>query len=334
MPPFETDISAMTGGAANSESLQVEREGAERRECSLGFCVSHPFLAHQDVLTLRNDDEVEFKFAPRCQMLIFSLLHPSCKSSRDWMWKLLKKANHMARSAIIIGASSGIGAAVAVKLASRGYTVGIAARRIEALRQVASQHAGITAIRRVDLHDIPDAQATIDEMIAQAGGIDLIVISAGTGFPNPGLDWMDEFNTIAVNVTGFAAMATLAMRHFVNRGSGHLVGISSIAAIRGHGESPSYGASKSFVSSYLKSLQHKCAIQQLPICVTEIQPGFVATEMAKGEGLFWVAPVDVAARQIVEAIESRRPHAYITKRWSLIALMLRLLPNWIYNIAS
>ena len=134
-----------------------------------------------------------------------------------------------------------------------------------------------------------------------------------------------------MNVTGFAAMATLAMEHFVRRGSGHLVGISSIAAIRGHGHAPAYGASKAFVSSYLRALRHKCAKQRLPVTVTEIQPGFVATAMAKGDGLFWVAPVDTATQQIMSAIESRKAHAFVTRRWRLIAVVLRLLPEWLYN---
>jgi short-subunit dehydrogenase len=235
------------------------------------------------------------------------------------------------RSAVVIGASSGIGAAVAVELARRGYTVGIAARRVESLRDVAARHPGITAVGHVDLHDVAGSQAAVDGLIAQVGGADVIVIAAGTGSENPALEWEPEADTIAVNVTGFAAMATLAMRHFVDRGRGHLVGISSIAAIRGHGEAPAYGASKAFVSSYLRAVRHKCAKQRLPICVTEIQPGFVATDMAKGEGLFWVAPVDVAATQIVEAIESRRAHAYVTKRWRFVAAALRLLPDWLYN---
>lgn len=238
---------------------------------------------------------------------------------------------HMARSAVVIGASSGIGAAVALELATHGYNVGIAARRVEALREVAARHPGITAMGRVDLRDVVESRVAARDLIAKVGGADVFVISAGTGNENPALEWDPEADTIAVNVTGFAAMATLAIEHFVHRGQGHLVGISSIAAIRGHGEAPSYGASKAFVSSYLQALRHKCAKQQLPICVTEIQPGFVATAMAKGEGLFWVAPVDVAARQIVGAIESRRTHAYVTKRWRVVAGVLRLLPEWIYN---
>ena len=241
------------------------------------------------------------------------------------------KNNHLARSAVVIGASSGIGAAVAVELARRGYSVGIAARRVEALLEVAAQHPGITTTIRLDIRDVAEARAAASDLIAKVGGVDVFIISAGTGSENPELEWGPEAETIAVNVTGFAAMATLALQHFVQRGRGHLVGISSIAAIRGHGEAPSYGASKAFVSSYLRALRHKCAKQRLPIDVTEIQPGFVATAMAKGDGLFWVAPVDVAADQIVTAIESRRAHAYVTKRWRVIAAVLRLLPEWIYN---
>ncbi len=237
----------------------------------------------------------------------------------------------MARSAVVIGASSGIGAAVAVELARRGYIVGIAARRADALREVAAQHPGITATIRLDLHDVSDSRTAASDLIAKVGGADVFIISAGTGSENPALEWGPEADTIAVNVTGFAAMATLALEHFVKRGRGHLVGISSIAAIRGHGNAPSYGASKAFVSSYLRALRHKCAKQRLPVYVTEIQPGFVATAMAKGDGLFWVAPVDVAADQIVTAIESRRAHAYVTKRWQFMAAILRLVPEWIYN---
>jgi short-subunit dehydrogenase len=237
----------------------------------------------------------------------------------------------MTRSAVVIGASSGIGAAVAVELARRGYAVGIAARRVEALREVAAQHPGITATIPLDLHDVAESRAAATDLIGKVGGADVFVISAGTGNENPGLEWAPEADTIAVNVTGFTAMATLAIEHFVQRGGGHLVGISSIAAIRGHGDAPAYGASKAFVSSYLQALRHKCAKQQFPIDVTEIQPGFVATAMAKGDGLFWVAPVDVAAHQIVNAIESRKTHAYVTKRWRIIAGLLRLLPDWIYN---
>ena len=114
------------------------------------------------------------------------------------------------------------------------------------------------------------------------GGVDLAIITAGIGHENPDLAWRPEAETIAVNVTGFAAMAGVAMRHFIARGSGHLVGISSIAGIRGDGRAPAYGASKAFVARYLQALRHKVAKQKLPLHITDIQAGFVDTAMAQG----------------------------------------------------
>jgi len=69
----------------------------------------------------------------------------------------------------------------------------------------------------------------------------------------------------------------------------------------------------------------------MPVFVTDIQPGFVQTQMAKGEGLFWVAPVGKAARQIVQAIERKKRRAYITRRWGLIAWLMKWMPEFIYR---
>lgn len=116
-----------------------------------------------------------------------------------------------------------------------------------------------------------------------------------------------------------------------NQSSGHIAGISSIAAIRGPGKAPAYNASKSFMSNYLEGLRQKASKSGIAITVTEIQPGFVNTAMAKGEGLFWVAPPEKAAWQIFKAITGKKKHAYITKRWRSIAWLLKIMPRWIYN---
>lgn len=186
----------------------------------------------------------------------------------------------------------------------------------------------------MDVSDPDAAQAGLTAMIEELGGADVIVISAGTGHLNPGLDWPPEAETIAVNVTGFAALAGVAMNHFIERGRGHLVGISSIAALRGAATAPAYNASKAFESNYLQALRQKVAQLKLPITVTDIQPGLVDTAMAKGEGLFWVQPPAKAAAQIMAAIERKRSHAYITRRWRLIAWALKILPDFIYHRMS
>ncbi len=233
--------------------------------------------------------------------------------------------------AIIVGASSGIGKELAVGLSQAGYAVGLAGRRIHLLDELKDSLSSPAFSRQVDVSDVPHSMELIEGLIEEMGGLDLMVVSAGTGFENPDLKWEDEKRTIDVNVTGFAAMATVAFRYFVRTGKGHLVGISSIAAIRGGRTAPAYNASKAFVSNYLEGLRIKASKAGLPIVVTEILPGFVDTEMAKGEGLFWVASPREAARQIYGAIRRKKPRAYITRRWRLIAWLLRGLPDFIYS---
>ncbi len=237
----------------------------------------------------------------------------------------------MSRTAIIVGASSGIGAALADLLAKDGYALGLVARRRPELEAVAARLSTPVHVRVADVADPRAAEAAMGELIAALGGVDLVVISAAIGLFNPELQWEREAETLAVNVTGFAAVATAAMRHFQARGRGHLVGISSVAAIRAYGLVPAYGASKAFVSRYLQGLRHWVAKKRLPICITDIQPGFVDTRMAQGEGLFWVAPVGVAAKQIYAAIRARRTHAYVTRRWRLVAWLMRVAPDGLYN---
>ncbi|MFK7846804.1 MAG: SDR family NAD(P)-dependent oxidoreductase [Rhodothermales bacterium] len=109
------------------------------------------------------------------------------------------------------------------------------------------------------------------------------------------------------------------------------IGISSISALRGHGVAPAYGASKAFMSNYMQGLTHRLAKLKLTVRVLDVQPGFVDTAMAKGDGLFWVAPPEKAAAQIYKAIQKGKKHVYITKRWRLVAWAVKGLPAWLYH---
>jgi len=234
-----------------------------------------------------------------------------------------------AERVIIVGATSGIGRELAVLLAQRGYALGLIGRRQALLDELQQSLPGQVLTSTIDVTQPATAMPALGELIERLGGLDLIIISAGTGFLNPALDWPDEQATIDVNVSGFAAMANVAFRHFYQAGRGHLVGISSIAALRGSPIAPAYNASKAFVSNYLEGLRMKALQRRLPITVTDILPGFVDTAMAKGDGQFWVAPAAVAARQILRAIDRKASRAYITRRWRLIAWLMRLLPAWV-----
>ena len=93
---------------------------------------------------------------------------------------------------------------------------------------------------------------------------------------------------------------------------------------------PAYNASKAFMSNYLEGLRVRARTAGLPILVSDIRPGFVDTAMAQGKGLFWVASPQKAASQIYKAIHCQAKHAYVTKRWSVIAWLLKVLPAFLY----
>ena len=233
------------------------------------------------------------------------------------------------KNAIIIGASSGIGRALAKVLASNGYDIGLASRREHLLREVADEIRTASVIKVIDVSRPGEAMRSLRELIAQMKDVELFVISAGTGFVNPKLEWEPENETIAVNVSGFTAMANVAVEHLTARRSGCLVGISSIAALRGNPDAPAYDASKAFMSNYLEGLRYRFAKLRLPVLVTDVQPGFVDTAMAKGEKKFWVASPEKAARQIFDAIRRRKKHVYVTRRWRLIAWLIKAVPDWV-----
>ena len=233
------------------------------------------------------------------------------------------------RNAIIVGASSGIGRALAIVLSSQGYTVGLAARRLDLLQDVATQVGTGAVVKAIDVSKPADAMQGLRELIAEMEDVELLVISAGTGFLNPTLEWEPEEQTIAVNVCGFAAIANVAVSHLERRGSGCLVGISSIGALRGNLRAPAYGASKAFMSNYLQALRYRFAKLRLPIAVIDVQPGFVDTAMAKADRTFWMATPEKAAIQIADAIRKRTAHVYVTRRWRLVAWFIKAIPDWL-----
>jgi short-subunit dehydrogenase len=156
--------------------------------------------------------------------------------------------------------------------------------------------------------------------------LDLLVISAGIGEENEGLDFEVENSVIKTNIQGFTCVADWGMNYFKKQGNGHLVNISSVAGIRGNGITPSYNATKAYQINYLEGLRLNVKNIGSQISVTDVRPGFVDTAMAKGEGLFWVSPVKKAAEQIFSAIKQKKKMVYISKRWRLIGYLLKAIP--------
>jgi short-subunit dehydrogenase len=235
------------------------------------------------------------------------------------------------KKVIIIGASSGIGKELAKIFASNEYEVGIASRRTDLLNELAAKLPTKVHVSSIDVSNSPLAIQSLEKLIQDMADVEVIIICAGTGYLNPSLIWSQEKETIDTNVIGFTAMAGVAMRYFINNKSGHLVGISSIASIKGSNICPSYNASKAFISNYLEGLRKKAVKEKLKISITDIQPGLIDTAMAKGEGLFWVSSPQKAAKQMYKAIQQKKKKAYITKRWAIVAWLLKILPEFIYD---
>ena len=230
------------------------------------------------------------------------------------------------KKAIVIGATSGIGKSLSDILLRNDYAVGVTGRRIEMLTSLKEKNPDKISHRQMDVQDISSIESICNDLVNQLGGLDLLIISAGIGDENKTLDFTIENNVIKTNVQGFTCVADWAMNYFKKQGHGHLVNISSIAGLMGNSEAPSYNATKAFQINYLEGLRLNADKSRTTIHVTDVRPGYVNTDMAKGEGMFWVAPVEKAAQQIFNAITRKKKVVYITKRWRIIGLVLKIMP--------
>ncbi len=235
------------------------------------------------------------------------------------------------KKAIIIGASSGLGKGLATILADNNYLVGITGRRTDLLNELRAERPNAYLTATMDVMDTSALVDKLNELTTQLGGLDLLVISSGTGDINDQLDFSIEKRTIDTNVLGFTCVADWAFNYFNQQQSGHLVAITSVGGLRGSRFAPAYSASKAYQINYLEGLRQKAARLPYPVYITDIRPGFVDTDMAKGDGLFWVASVDKAVRQIYDAIIQRHKCSYITKRWRLIGIIMKSLPRSIFD---
>jgi short-subunit dehydrogenase len=235
------------------------------------------------------------------------------------------------KKAIVVGATSGIGKGLAKLLVENDYKVGITGRRTELLEELKSENPNSYFVRTFDVSDTKTAVKKLEELTTELGGLDLLILSSGAGEINNKLDFEIEKRTIDTNVVGFTCIADWTLAYFEKQKYGHFVAISSIGGLRGSRHAPSYNASKAYQINYLEGLRQKVAKRKERISITDIRPGLVDTEMAKGEGLFWVMPVEKTVRQIFRAIKRKRKIAYVTKRWGLIALVLKLIPGPVYD---
>ena len=234
------------------------------------------------------------------------------------------------KKVIIIGATSGIGRELAKLYAANNWLVGATGRRKELLQSLQKEFPDNILTECFDVTETENIES-IKNLTQQLGGLDLLIYNSGYGELSKTLEWEIDKATTQINVNGFVEIVNFTFNYFVAEGKGQIVAISSIAAIRGNSIAPAYSASKAYMSTYMEGLYIKAIKLKLPVYITDIQPGFVNTRMARGPGRFWVSSVEKAAHQIYDAIANKKRKAYITKRWWLIAKLMKIVPMFIYK---
>ena len=255
----------------------------------------------------------------------------------------------MKKRAIVMGATSGIGQEVARLLAANGYEVGIAGRREERLVQMAQATPGIVTHRQIDVTK-EDAPTELYKLIEELGGMDLYFHSSGIGWENVALDADKELKTVETNGVGFVRMVTAAYNWFAEqradeakqRAEGdeqragdkerkaRIACITSIARTRGLGAAPAYSATKRMQAHYLECLSQQARMRHLNIGITDIRPGFVATDLIAGSHFPLQLKAEDVARTIVRAIERGSEVVTIDWRYRLLVAAWQLIPRWLW----
>lgn len=270
------------------------------------------------------------------------------------------KEKTMAKKAIVMGATSGIGMEVASLLAQRGWQVGIAGRRIERLEEVKrntnllisesskASKGKIACYQQIDVTS-PEAPSLLLKLIEKLGGMDLYFHSSGIGWQNNSLDIEKEMKTVETNGLGFVRMVDTAFNWFAQQNLGQEPGqgqrqgkdrscesfriacITSIAGTKGLGAAPAYSATKRFQNHYLECLTQQAHMRHLPIAITDIRPGFVKTDLIAGSNYpLQLTPQEVAL-QIVNAIERGKAVKTIDWKYSILVSLWRMIPRWIWT---
>ncbi|MBR5717155.1 MAG: SDR family NAD(P)-dependent oxidoreductase [Bacteroidales bacterium] len=238
------------------------------------------------------------------------------------------------KRAIVMGATSGIGQAVAKRLTQEGWQVGIAGRRLDRLFEMQRKNLDIVAVQQIDVTR-DDAPEQLQTLIGKMGGeIDLYFHSSGIGYQNPDLDAEKELATVETNALGMTRMVLTAFKYFESRPDheGQIAVISSIAGTKGLGAAPAYSATKRYVNHYLECLNQLKHIKGLKkLTISDIRPGFVRTPLLNDGGKYPLQlDVEKVAEEIVRKVEKKKQIITVDWRYRILVFFWRLIPRWIW----
>jgi len=238
---------------------------------------------------------------------------------------------------IVVGATDGLGKALAAEYASRGFWVSLVGRSPEKLAaagaELRTRFPDATVATVVcDLRDAARLEPAFREAIASIGHCDLFLYNAGVMFHGDGetAEPDRDRETMDVNATAGVVLLGLAANYFRAARSGQIAGISSIAGDRGRKGNPAYNASKAALTTYLEGLRNR--LHPCGVTVSTVKPGFIGTKMTAGKkGLFWVVSPEEAARTIADRLDRRHEVFYVYRRWAFLGLALHHVPRFLFK---
>jgi short-subunit dehydrogenase len=235
------------------------------------------------------------------------------------------------KTILITGASRGLGEGLARQFAARGYKLALTARNakdLAALKEELQLQSPKVCIRELDVVDFDSIAPVLRECAEELGGLDIVVVNAGVAIAARGGQGKFEQmrTTIDVNLTGAIATAEAALEMFREQGTGQLVGISSVAALRGMPGQGAYSATKAGFSKYLEAL--RCETFKESISITELAPGYIDTDLNRSlASRPFVISAEKGTRIMADLIEKKVAFRYVPPwPWTLVAQFMKLLP--------
>lgn len=233
---------------------------------------------------------------------------------------------------LIMGASSGIGRRVAEEFASRGITVGAAARNTKALEKLKKTYPDTVEVESIDINR-RDAPEKMRNLIKKMGGMDIYFHVSGIGYDSSSLEPEREAEMIETNSAGFARMLSAAYDYFKERGgAGRIVGLTSVAGTNGIGAMSAYSASKKCAQTYMIALEQRAHNEGVAVRFTDIRPGWIRTPLLSDEREYPMEmTLEYAVPLVIKAIVKAPRVAVIDWKYNLLVGLWRLIPNslWI-----
>ena len=233
-------------------------------------------------------------------------------------------------TAIVVGASSGIGQEIASRLITKGWRVALAARRGSLLLPLLDKAPNGSIAVQLDVCG-DSAVTLLDQIFQRMGHVDLYFHVSGIGKMNASLLPDIEESTVLTNAYGFTRMVGEAYRLMTAQGGGHIAVVSSIAGVRGLGAAPSYSATKAFQHFYLQALEQQAHVSKAKVGFTEIRPGFIDTPLLKGSRFPMTMPLGYAVDRIMRAVEAHRHVVIIDWRYRVLVFLWRCVPACLWR---